>query len=190
LYLKNKILNTFLNCGTIAECATKISSVKFLDLDKILIYSDSFNVFKNTIVKNIFLYNKSLNELIQLDNSVNHELDNILLNSLNEVKNNLSAYDCLINDSSFYKIINDLNMFSHIEDAKIKENISINSNLRSQEEKLLLSHLLNQKNEFIMFLERYLSELVKLKCYYKLADFFIFYFKSNRMQLFNILVSI
>ena len=81
-------------------------------------------------------------------------------------------------------------MFSHIDDAKIKENISINANLRSKEEQLLLSHLLNQKNEFVMFLEKYLNESVKLKCFYKLADFFIFYFKSNRMQLFNIIVSI
>jgi hypothetical protein len=172
------------------ESATKISSVKFLDLEKILLYADSFNVFKNSIVKNIFLYNKSLNELIQLDSSINQELENMISNSLNEQKNNLSAYDSLFNDCSFYKIIKDLNMFSHIEDAKIKENISINANLRSKEEQLLLSHLLNQKNEFVMFLEKYLNESAKLKCYYKLADFFLFYFKSNRMQLFNIIVSI
>jgi hypothetical protein len=169
---------------------TKISSVKFLDLDKILIYADSFNVFKNSNVKNILLYNKTLNELIQLDNAINSEIENIVTNCLYEQRNILSLYNSLLNDDSFYRVIEEWNLHSEREDSKFNESIRVNANLKSIEEQLSLTHLLIQKNEFVMFLEKYINEAVKSKCYFKLVDFFVFYFKSNQKEFFNILVSI
>ena len=183
-------MDNFLNFNFSSTVSTKISSIKFLDLDRIIIYADSFNIFKNSNTKIILFYNKNLNELIQMDNSCNNEIENIVMNSLHEHKNILSEYNYLMRNSNISKVFKEFELLGEKDQDKCKESFKINANLRSLEEQMLLSHQLNQKNEFVMFLEKYTNEMVKYKCYYKLIDFFIFYFKSNEKKFFNFLVRI
>ena len=181
-------MDNFLNFNQSLSQTTKIYSVKFLDLNRIIIYADSFNIFKNSNTKIILLYSRNLNELIQLENSHIPEIENIVMNSLHETKNILSEYNYLLRNSEFCKILKEFGLPGEKDEAKCNESFKINANLRSLEEQLILSHQLNQKNEFVMFLEKYINEMVKYKCYYKLIDFFVFYFKSNMKNLFNCLV--
>ena len=129
-----------------------------------------------------------MNELIQLDNSYISEIENIVMNSLHETKNILSDYNYLLKNSEFCKILKEFGLPGDKDEAKFNESFKINADLRSLEEQFILSHQLSQKNECVMFIEKYINEMVKYKCYYKLVDFFIFYFKSNMKNLFNFMV--
>lgn len=183
-------MDNFLNFNATSSPRTKISSIKFLDLNRIIIYADSYNIFQNSNVKNILIYDKNLNDLIQLDNSSNSEIDEIVTNSLHEQKNISSIYNILLNDLNFYKILEEHEIHDEKDEPRYNEKIRLNANLRSIEEQLLLSHHLIQNNEFVMFLEKYFNELIKSKSYLRLVDFFVFYFRSNSKKFFNLLVRI
>jgi hypothetical protein len=190
VHKKEKVLDSFLNFNVVNNPMTKISSIKFLDLDRIIIYVDTFNIFKNTNIKNILLYDRNLNQLIQLDNgSGNSEIENMVLNTIQENKSILSQYNYLFNDPSFFILIEQISLISEKDEKKVMDNVKINANLKSLEEKLIYTNILNQKNEFVQFLDKYLYEMIRSKVFYKLMDFFVFYFNNNEKEIFQFLVN-
>ncbi len=150
-----------------------------------MIYTDSFNVFKNTNVKNLLLYSRSLNILTQFDNST--EIENIILNCLQEHKAIKSQYNLFLKDPKFFSILNDTNLIPERQEKSLLENLKLNSEIKSLEEKLHFTQMLNQKDEFIFFVRKFLDTLIKHGLFYKLIDFFTFFFKFNQKKLFAFL---
>lgn len=183
VYRKEKITDNYINIAN--NSTTHISSVKFLDLDRIIIYVDYYNIFKNTNVKNILLYKKELNELIQLDN--NAEIENIVASGIQEQKHFRSHYNMMLSD---HLITNGLVMISEKEEKLILENNKYNSEIRALEDKILFNNNLNQKNEFLMFFDKLLVILTKSEFTYRLIDILYFYFISNNKRMFDFLVNI
>jgi len=157
-------------------------------LDKIIINTDCYNIFKNTNVKNILLYNPNLNILTQVDNS--SEIDSIVIQNLQDQKSVRSEYNNLLEDQKFLDMLQQSNLILESDQKRLNQNLKSTSEMKSLEEKILFYQALDQKNDFIIFLKKYLSYLAKNDLVYRLIDYLMFYFKFNNKNLFSILVKL
>jgi hypothetical protein len=179
---REKVIDSFLNINSSTISPTKISSVKFLDLDRIIIHIDTYNIFKNSNVKTILLYDRKLDEMIKLSNS--EEMENVIVNTIKSHHNIKSHYNEFINNQTV--IQGGVNLFKNSDNSF--ENNKINSDLFTLEEKLIVNSSLNQKNEFLIFFRKFIQCVIKNSMYYRLIDFFFYIYKLNNKDYFSFLV--
>jgi hypothetical protein len=174
--LKEKIVDIHLN---ISE-HVKIDSVKFIDLERVIfcLTSDDKKTYCN--------FNRSMNLLFQLD--YNPEVQTIVTNGLEENKRIKNIYNHLTKDYIFQTHF--INLIPEENDHKKDENKKINSDLICLQEKILFNRDLNQKNEFVMFLRKYILHLIKHGLYFQLYDYLYYVYFTNNKLLFNVLVRI
>jgi hypothetical protein len=174
--LKHKIVDNYLN---ISEYS-KIDSIVFLDLDRIVI------CLSTDVKKTYCIYNRSLNLLTQLD--YNHEVQIIVANGFEENKRVKSIYNHILKDYIFQTYF--IKLIPEENDQKKDENRKLNSDLICFQEKVLFNRDLNQKNEFIMFLRKFILQVIKNGFYFQLYDYLYYVYYANNKQLFSILVSL
>jgi hypothetical protein len=184
LNLKGKNFETILDINSSINnpISTKISSVKFLDSEKIIIYVDTFNVFKNQNIKNILLFNRNYRTLSQFDNTL--EVEDIIYSRINLQKSFISYYNELLKDNKFLSLIELWNLFDDTQ-KNLSENLKITTELRSLEDKILFYSSINQNNELISFVKKYINLLIKNNLHYRLLDFFFFYYRINEKKIFS-----
>jgi hypothetical protein len=187
--MKGKYFETILdiNSSTSSPITTKISSVKFIDSEKIIFYVDTFNIFKNHNIKNVLLLNRIYGTLTQFDNTL--EVEEIIHANLNSHKNLKSYYNALLEDQKFFSILEKSNIL-HDNEKNLIENFKITTELRSCEDKIIFYSCIDQKNELISFIKKYLNLLIKYNLHYRLVDFFFFYYKKNEKKIFSNLENI
>jgi hypothetical protein len=159
---------------------SKIDSVLFLDLNRILIclVSDENKTY--------CIYEKGLNLLLQLD--YNQEVKNIITNGQDEIKNIKSVYNQILKDYIFHTRF--FNLIPEENDQKKFENKNQNDELICLQEKILFNHDLNQKNEFIMFFKKFIIQLIKNGFYYQLFDYLFYIREANKKILLDLLVNL
>ncbi len=135
-------------------------------------------------MKNLLLFNRSLNTLTQFDNS--SEMEDIINSQQHSQKLIKSFYTNFLQNTNIFSLMQKYNLFEENE-ISLNENIKITSELRSFEEKILFYSMMNQKNELIIFIKKYLALLLKYNLYYRVLDFFMFYFQVNEKRIFSIL---
>ncbi len=182
--LKGKNFETILDINSSINnpISTKISSVKFLDAEKIIIYVDTLNVFKNQNIKNILLLNRNYGTLSQFDNTL--EVEDIINSRINLQKSFISYYNELLKDNKFLSFIEQWNLFDDTE-KNLSENLKITTELRSLEDKIIFYSSINQNNELISFVKKYINLLIKNNLHYRLLDFFFFYYRNNEKKIFS-----
>ena len=160
-------------------CHSKILSINFLDLDRIIIC-----LATNNIDKSYYIYNKNLNILIHLD--YNTEIESIIFNSIQKNKSTKSEYNNIFNDYTFQNYF--LTKINEENDIMINNNRKLNYEAFCLQEKLYFNKDLNQKNEFIMFQKKFITFLIKNNFYYRLYDYLYYAIILNEKWLFSILV--
>jgi hypothetical protein len=176
--LKEKVLDANLSISEF----TKIDSVVFLDLERIILCLSQEDNKDNK--KTYCIYNKNLNLLFQIDYS--QEIQNIITSGLEENKNIKTIYNSLLRDHIFQSYF--INLIPEENDKRKLDNKNINFELNCLQEKILFNKDLNQKNEFIMFFRKFIIQLIKNGFYFQLFDYLYYICCVNRKSLFQIVV--
>lgn len=116
----------------------------------------------------------------------NSEIENIILNSVQKNKSIISHYNFLLNDSIFCSLLPNLNQ-NDLEG--INSYFKINAEIRSIEDKLMTNNSLNQKNEFVSFMNKYVFILARHNLFYRLIDIMFIMFKLSDRNVFVFLVN-
>lgn len=132
----------------------------------------------------MLVYNRTYDTLTQFVNS--EEIESIIVNSLQEQIKTESHINYFLKDQKFFSLMEEKNLLEDNE-QNLFLSLKLNDEIRSIEEKLNFYQLFSQQNEFIMFLKKYLNLLTKNNLFYRLIDFFAFYFKFNEKKIFKFL---
>ncbi len=119
-------------------------------------------------MRNIFLYNTDLKQLLKVD--LNQSIENMITEKVSENNKIKSIYSDILSQNNLINGIFENSISSNSTDEDKKNRFKINDEIKDYEDQLSFVSLLGQKDEFYRILKNYMSFLVKNKVYSQIID--------------------
>jgi hypothetical protein len=119
-------------------------------------------------VRNIFLYNTDLKQLLKVD--INQSIENMISDKVTENNKIKSIYSDILSQNNLTNAIFENSISSNSSDEEIKIRFKTNDEIKDYQDQLSFVSLLGQKDEFYRILKNYMGFLVKNKVYCQIID--------------------
>lgn len=98
--------------------------------------------------------------------------------------------------SDYFAVVSNQNFGDFVQPIKdtnselLLSNKKANIEARSIEEKTFICNYMNQPQDFIVYLKKFIKHLIDERMYYRVFDYFMFLFNFNKKSFLNVVVRI